>query len=173
MKFHKSTILVALLALLLLTVVSAMGQQTGVTDQKKEAVSCCAMDCCKDGSCPMHKAGAAQTAATEACCCSGDSCNMPQNGEMAMNASDPSKNSADMAKHAKHDKKDHSSCCNMKHDGAMSNMKHDAMGNMTGDMKQEDCCCNMKHDAASGDMKHDGSCCKMKEKNKQKEARKQ
>ncbi|HEY3580042.1 MAG TPA: hypothetical protein VGK82_05840 [Pyrinomonadaceae bacterium] len=83
-----------------------------------------------------------------------------KSGDMA-SAAEGSKNSADMAKHAMYDKKNHSSCCNMKHEGA------------SGDMKTEGSCCDMKHDGAAGDMKHDGSCCNMKQKDKQKEAKKQ
>jgi hypothetical protein len=108
--------------------------------------------------------------AMDSCCCNSGSCEMPANA-------------AGMAKHAKHDKKNHAACCVMKQDGASGEMKHDgsccnmkqdgAAAAATGDMKHEDCCCDMKHDGASGNMKHEGSCCNMKDKNKQKEAKKQ
>lgn len=102
MKFHKSTILIALLGLLLVAFVAVMAQQAPAqSDQKKQSEACCAMDscCCKGDSCPLKKEGTTNAEAKdECCCCSGDSC--------------------DMEKHAQHSKKDHSadgSCCNMKH----------------------------------------------------------
>ena len=158
MKLHTSNFVIALLALVLACAVPVMAQQPSTpTAEKSKSESCCAMDsCCKGDSCSMHKEGSTQAAATDGCCCSGDSCDM-KSGE---SAADASKMSADMAKHATHAKKDHSSCCNMKQ-GA------------SGEMKPEGSCCDMKHDGSSGDMKHDGSCCNMKQKDKQKEAKKQ
>ncbi len=104
MRSHKSTILIALMALLLSAFVAVMGQQgASQTDQKKQAEACCAMEscCCKGDSCPLNKEGAANAEVKDACC--GDSCDMT-------------------AKHdpAKHDKKGHAegSCCNAKHKDA-------------------------------------------------------
>jgi len=135
MRPHKSTILIALVALLLSAFVAVMAQQPAQTpaqgaDQKKAAES----DCCKDGSCPMKKKegatanadakpASADTAAASAdakhdCC--GDSCDMKKEGatanaDSAAASADAkhdccSGDSCDMAnhaKHAKHDKKDH------------------------------------------------------------------
>jgi len=161
MKLHTGNIVIAMLALVLASAISLMAQQTAApTTQKTQSESCCAMDsCCKGDSCAMHKEGSTPPAGTDECCCSGDSCDM-KSGEMVMSGADASKNSADMAKHSMHDKKNHSSCCNMKDQGS------------SGDMKMEGSCCNMKHDGASSDMKHEGCCCNMKQKDKQKEAKK-
>jgi hypothetical protein len=159
MKPHKSTILIALFALLLLAFAVAMGQQGATTsaqtpaaDQKKQTESCCAMDscCCKDGSCAMKTDG---TANAESCCAKDSCC---------------SKDGA----------------CAMKHDGAANT---DAKLAST-DAKTDGCCgdsCDMsKHDMAQHDMskhgKHDmkdgngASCCNMmKKKDANKDANKE
>lgn len=99
MRPHKSIIMIALVAFILAAFVAAMAQQSPAqTDQKKQGEACCAMEscCCNGDSCPMKTDGTANSEAKDGCC--GDSC--------------------DMAKHEKHDKKNHpaeGSCCNMKH----------------------------------------------------------
>lgn len=138
MRPHKSTILIALVALLLSAFVAVMAQQPAQTpaqgaDLKKAAES----DCCKDGSCPMKKkegatanADAAPASADAKHDCCGDSCDMKKDGANA-NADGATANadakhdccsgdSCDMANHAKdakHDKKVHAadgSCCKAK-----------------------------------------------------------
>ncbi len=137
MRPHKSTILIALVALLLTALVAVMAQtpaQDSVKrgDQKKATESCCAMDscCCNNGSCPMMKEGTANPDGTAAnadarhdCC--GDSCGMKKEGADGTTASADAKHdccgdSCDMANHAKHDKHDKKthmgdgSCCKAK-----------------------------------------------------------
>ena len=63
----------------------ALAQNATQTDQKK-AESCCAMDCCKDGSCSMKdhaKKGESKDHSKHSkdggCCCKGDSCKMKMN----------------------------------------------------------------------------------------------
>jgi hypothetical protein len=135
MRPHKSTILIALVALLLTALVAVMGQQTPAqnpaqgSDQKKTE-SCC----CNDGSCPMHKnegtaanadAATANADAKHDCC--GDSCDMKgmtANADATTAGADTkhdccgdSCGMANHAKHAKHDSKVHAadgSCCKMK-----------------------------------------------------------
>src|SRR5215208_1987750 len=92
MRPRKSTIFVALLALLLAAFAIGMGQGTTQTDQKKKAESCCAegASCCAEGmSC---KEG-------ECCCDSCDMANMKHDAKM------------------KHDPKKHGECCNVKDKG--------------------------------------------------------
>lgn len=129
MRPHKSTILIALVALLLTAFMAVMAQQPSAQsgDQKKKTESCCAMDscCCNDGSCPMMKkegatanADAASADAKHDCCA--DSCNMNKDGatdNSANCAACCSSGSCDMANHAKHDKKNaagEGSCCKAK-----------------------------------------------------------
>ena len=141
MRPHKSTILIALVALLLTALVAVMGQQPTTqtpaqnADQKK-AESCC----CKDDSCPMHKKDGATMSADMATAsadakhdCCGDSCKMKMEGANGNGAAA----SAD-AKNAKHD------CCGDSCDMA-NHAKHAA-----------------KHDSKS--MGADAACCKMKSK---------
>lgn len=137
MRPHKSSILIALVVLLLTAFVAVMAQtpaQSG--DQKMKTESCCAMDscCCNDGSCPMMKnegttanADATTASADVKHDCCADSCNMNKDGatENSANAADCcSSGSCDMAhhaKHAKHDKKTHAadgSCCKAKNKDA-------------------------------------------------------
>lgn len=155
MRSHKSTILTALMALLLSAFVGVMAQQgTPQTDQKKKADACCAMEscCCNGDSCPMKKEGATNADAKAACCCSNGGCDMKTEG------------GADVAKTANVDAK-HDCCgdsCDMmaKHDPAkhdMANMaKHDMTNMAKHDKKSgaESSCCNAKHkDAKSKDVK--------------------
>lgn len=137
MRPHKSTILIALVALLLTAFVAVMAQQPSgqSSDQKKAAES----GCCKDHSCPMKKEGATASAdakpasadAKHDCC--GESCSMKKEGATANADAKPANadgatatadakhdccgDSCDMANHAKHDKKMHAadgSCCKAK-----------------------------------------------------------
>ena len=136
MRPHKSTILIALVALLLTAFVAVMAQQPSgqSSDQKKAA----AESCCKDGSCPMMKkegatanadAKPASADAKHDCC--GDSCDMKKEGTTAdakPAGADTATASADVkhdccgdscdmanhAKHATHDKKMDGSCCKAK-----------------------------------------------------------
>src|SRR5829696_8665121 len=138
MRSHKSSILIALMALSLSTFVAVMGQQGAAqTDQKKQAEACCAMEscCCKGDSCPMKKEGTANADAKDACCCSSGGCDMKAEAgaDMANAANADAKHACcgdscemmakhDPAKHdpAKHDKKSHAegSCCNARHKDA-------------------------------------------------------
>jgi len=134
MRSHKSTILIALVVLLLTGFIAVMAQQAPAQsgDQKKKTESCCAMDscCCNDGSCPMMKqegttanadAATASTDVKHDCCA--DSCNMNKEGATETSAncgeccSSGTCDMANHAKHAKHDKKSHAadgSCCKVK-----------------------------------------------------------
>lgn len=116
MKPRKSTLFVALLALLLTAFVSGMGQGTTQTDQKKKADSCCAegSSCCAEGM--ACKEG-------ESCCKEGAEC---------------CKEGAECCK--EHADKDHACCGGESCD--MSKMKHDAK--MKHDPKKQGECCNMK-----------------------------
>ena len=110
MRPHKSTILIALVALLLTALVAVMAQtpaQDPAKSSDKKAESCCT-----DGSCPMmKKEGANSTGADVAganadakhdCC--GDSCNMKKEGAGTADMKhDCCGDSCDMANHAKHD----------------------------------------------------------------------
>ena len=154
MRSHKSTILIALMALLLSAFVAVMAQQkTPQTDQKKQAEACCEMEscCCKGDSCPLkNEGGAANAEAKEACCCSNGGCNMKAEG------------GADMANAANADAK-HACCgdsCEMmaKHDPAKHDpAKHDMAKTgdaAKGDKKAHASCCNAKHkDATNKEMK--------------------
>ncbi len=119
MKPRKSTVLVALLALLLLaTFAIAVGQgTTGTqTDQKKKVESCCAegANCCAEGSCKDEarsccKEGAECCKEGAECCkkhegCCGESC------ELDANHGSTGKNDAK----GKHDGKKHGECCKVK-----------------------------------------------------------
>ena len=81
MRPHKSTILTALVALILTAMIAVMAQQSPAQtpatsgDQKKTTESCCAMDscCCNNGSCPMKQEGTTADADAKHDCC-GDSC---------------------------------------------------------------------------------------------------
>lgn len=145
MRPHKSTILIALVALLLTAFVAVMAQQPSgqSTDQKKAA----AESCCKDGSCPMmKKEGATANADAKHDCC-GDSCDMKKEGTTANADAKPA--SADAAT-------------------AGADMKHDCCGDSC-DMAN-----HAKHDAKHDKKMHaaDGSCCKAKSKDaKQKDAK--
>jgi hypothetical protein len=158
MRSHKSTILIALLALLLSAFVGVMAQQGAPqTDQQKKAEACCAMEscCCNGDSCPMKKEGAANADAKDACCCSNGGCNMKAEGgaDVAKTAT------TDAAKAGNADAK-HACCgdsCDMmaKHDPAKHDpAKHD-MANMAKQDKKEGSCCNAKHkaDAKNKEMK--------------------
>lgn len=148
MRSHKSTILIALMALLLSAFVAVMAQQgTPQTDQKKQAEACCAMEscCCNGDSCPLKKEGAANADAKDACCCSNGGCDMKAEGgsdsAKAANAEtkhaccgdscdmmakhDPAKHDAAKGDMAKHDKKSHAegSCCNAMHKDAKNKEK--------------------------------------------------
>ena len=152
MRSHKSTILTALMALLLSTFVAVMGQQAvPQTDQKKQAEACCAMEscCCKGDSCPMKKEGAANADAKDGCCCSSGGCDMKAEGgaDVAKTANtDAAKPANADAKHAccgdscdmmKHDMTKHDPA---KHDPA----KHD-MAKSSDMAKEGKSCCNAKH----------------------------
>lgn len=138
MRPHKSTILIALVALLLTAFVAVMAQQTPAQDSAKRGDQKTTESCCgNSGSCPMMKEGktanadgtssADGTASAEAkhdCC--GDSCDMKKEGATANAAGTASADakhdccgdSCDMANHAKHDKSDKKaadgSCCKAK-----------------------------------------------------------
>lgn len=145
MRPHKSTILIALVALLLTAFVAVMAQTPAqdpakAGDPKKES-------CCSGDSCSMMKkegttAAGASADAKHDCC--GDSCGMKKEG--AANA-DGTMASTDM----KHD------CCGDSCEMA-NHAKHDMKAMDAKDAKHE--------------MKHDGSCCKAKMKDaKQKDAK--
>ena len=138
MRPHKSTILIALVALLLTALVAVMAQ-TPAQDPAKSADKK-AESCCKDGSCPMMKKEGATTGADMKHDCCGDSCNMKKEGAENGNgaAASADMKSADM----KHD------CCGDSCDMA-NHAKHD--------MSNKDAKHDMKHAA-------DGSCCKAKQK---------
>src|SRR5215213_6244945 len=112
MRPRKSTIFVALLALLLAAFAIGMGQGTTQTDQKNKAESCCAegASCCAEGmSC---KEGESCCKEGAECCkehadkdhadCCGDSCDMAN-----------MKHDAKM----KRDPKKHGECCDVKDKG--------------------------------------------------------
>ena len=121
MKPRKSTLFIALLALLLAAFAIGMAQGTTPTDQKKKAESCCAegSSCCGEGA--ACKEG-------ESCCKEGAEC---------------CKDGAECCK--QHADKNHADCCNgescdmTKHD---ANMKHD--GKTKHDPKKHGDCCKMK-----------------------------
>ena len=99
MKSRKNTILIMLLGLLLVAFAASMAQTPTQGEQKQKGEACCAMEscCCNNGSCPTKKEG-----------------ETPPSGDAA-EAKDCCAESCDMSKHdAKHDKKDHKDCCNMK-----------------------------------------------------------
>lgn len=142
MRPHKSTILIALVALLFTALVAVMAQQPSGqnSDQKKAA----AESCCKDGSCPMMKkegatanadAKPASADAKHDCC--GDSCDMMKEG-MSADAK-PAGTDATASADAKHD------CCGGDSCDMANHAKHDA-----------------KHDKKMH--AGDGSCCKAKSK---------
>ena len=156
MRSHKSTILIALMALLLSAFVAVMGQQSQPqTDQKKQAEACCEMEscCCKGDSCPLKKEGATNADAKDACCCSSGGCDMK-----AVGGADVANAATAGAKHA---------CCG---DSCDMMAKHDPTNP---DMAKHD---PAKHDMAKHDKKShaDGSCCNAKQKDaKNKEMNKQ
>jgi hypothetical protein len=116
MKPRKSTLFVALLALLLAAFAVGMGQGTTQTDQKKKAESCCAegSSCCAEGM--ACKEG-------ESCCKEGAEC-CKEGAECCKNHADKDHaccggESCDMEKmkhdgKAKYDPKKHGNCCKMK-----------------------------------------------------------
>lgn len=127
MRPHKSTILIALVLLLLTAFIAVMAQQAPAqsADQKKKTGSCCAMDSCpmmkKEGATANTDAATASADVKHDCC--GDSCDMNKEGAKDNSAGCAeccSSGSCDMANHAKHDKsdkKDHAadgSCCKAK-----------------------------------------------------------
>jgi hypothetical protein len=115
MKLRKSTLFVALLALLLAAFAVGMGQGTTQTDQKKKAESCCA-----EGS---------------ACCAEGMSC---QEGESCCKeGAECCKEGAECCKH--HADKDHAACC-----GESCDMKAEHDAKMKHDPKKHGECCKMK-----------------------------
>lgn len=101
MKPRKTTLLIALLALILAAFAVGMAQGTTQTDQKKKAESCCAEGekCCTEGSCKEgeNKDGAKKEHAD----CCGDSCELDAK-------------SGDAAK-AKHKHGEGGECCKAKH----------------------------------------------------------
>lgn len=84
MKPRKTTLLIALVALLLSAFAIGMAQGTTQTDQKKKAESCCAEDSCKDGAAPSCCKDGAECCKEGAECCKkkdhdgscGDSCEL-------------------------------------------------------------------------------------------------
>ena len=73
--------LILSLGLGLLVGISTVGlaQNTKPADQNKKTESCCAMECCKSGSCSMkdhQNKEHAKGQGHEGCCCNGESCNM-------------------------------------------------------------------------------------------------
>lgn len=90
MKPRKTTLLIALLALLLAAFATGMGQGTTQTDQKKKAESCCAEGACKEAAESCCKEGAECCKEGAECCkhdatknhadC-GDSCELDANAK--------------------------------------------------------------------------------------------
>ena len=116
MKPRKSTILVALLALLLAAFAIGVAQGTTQTDQKKKADSCCAegANCCAEGSCKDEAKSCCKEGAE--CCKEGAECCKKHEGccgeSCELNHKDGS-----TAKHdakGKHDPKKHGECCKVK-----------------------------------------------------------
>jgi hypothetical protein len=154
MKRHKSLVVAALIAMVLMAVAISVAQTTTQqSNQKKQAESCCAMDsccchndsgavktgengeaakggCCGD-SCSMKiKHHAKNDAVETAGCCCGDSCDMTAKQDATTQSAKPDCCAGHMsANHA-----------TTKHD--MKNMKtHDMKSMKTHDMKNGCCCC--------------------------------
>lgn len=81
MKPRKTTLLIALIALILAAFAVGMAQGPTQTDQKKKAESCCAegAKCCAEGSCKEHENKEGENkdgAKKEHADCCGDSCEL-------------------------------------------------------------------------------------------------